>query len=141
MIQDGRRMTAYARPEASWRRMIPFKPMPEEVQVYLGSQWPVRERGVLKCLHFSNGAHERDGSAPQWLTFGLFYDIIEQAWFRPPQEKHFFLAKFNFPYEYTDILQERSTGNYDLHLLRLACPERLGGPSRLLIRFYHETPL
>jgi len=114
--------------------------MPEEVQVYLGSKWPIRERGVLKCLQFSNRVKDRDGSAYQWLTFGLFYDIIEQAWFRPLQEKHFFLAKLNFPYAYTDRHEGRSTGNYDLRLLKHACRERLGGPSRLLIQFYNATP-
>lgn len=139
MIQDEQRLKAYARPEASWRRMIPFKPMPKELQVYLACRWPLTDRGVLKCLHFSNRVCERDGSTHKWLTFGLFYDTIEQAWFRPPQENHYFLAKFNFPYAYVAGCEEKSTGNYDLRRLRTACPDLLGGPSRLLIQFYKEN--
>jgi hypothetical protein len=91
--EDRQRMAAYARAKASWRRMIPCKPAPDELQVAFGYEGRRSFGGTLKCLEFSNkneGKVEEsdktgngdDTFSPPWLTFGTLYDIVEQAWFR-----------------------------------------------------------
>lgn len=91
-----RRSEAYARAEASWRRMIPCRPAPTELQVLseretMGSE--SFEGATLRCLRFSNQQEAAElhrscdeesiekPTRPIWLQFGLLYDIVERFWF------------------------------------------------------------
>ncbi|KAK4506085.1 hypothetical protein PRZ48_004050 [Zasmidium cellare] len=58
-------------PEASWRKMLPWNdPPPTQLQVHVeGSQG-----GTVARLNFDNET--------TWLTMGLLWDIVENAWFR-----------------------------------------------------------
>ncbi|KAF2721129.1 hypothetical protein K431DRAFT_285170 [Polychaeton citri CBS 116435] len=89
---DPRRAAVYKHPEASWRRMIPCRPAPIELQCnYIYHRPPSAAKGTLRCLRFSNQDSLRDeifqGNNSEvlkrpWLTFGLLYDIVEAGWFR-----------------------------------------------------------
>jgi hypothetical protein len=70
----------HMRPEASWRKMLPCWPPPSELRVrFFCNPGDV----LIKCatLQFSNSGEEVSGSRPRWLTFGLLYDLAENAWF------------------------------------------------------------
>lgn len=76
-------MAAYGRPEASWRRMIPWLPLAKELQVFFGAQYERERPGIFQRLIFRN---TMDEVQHPWLTFGLFYDVIEEAWFQGDRE-------------------------------------------------------
>lgn len=79
------RLDAYARCEASWRRMVPCRPAPTELQMHRGmrtrfpfvrSACPV-SRGELRIINFGGAENY---NSDRYLTFGLLYDIAEDAW-------------------------------------------------------------
>ena len=106
------RLAAYRRAEASWRRMIPCHPAPSEFFFYEGTLGPFSLQsmryfnsrdellrhnsftgGRLRVQRFSNHREQQQhpsdnygkqdmSNQPEWLIFGLLYDIIQQQWFR-----------------------------------------------------------
>lgn len=86
-------------PNASWRRMIPCSPAPDQLLVNVLDE----ERGKLLWLNFSNRntqgqsqGQDMRPSHPPWLTFGLLYDITECAWHQAnPWRLH--AVKFDLP--------------------------------------------
>lgn len=79
------RLDAYARSDASWRRMVPCQPVPTELQVHCGIR---KNFGVTRSdpsllskgeLHIINFVGAEDNSR-RYLTFGVLYDIAEDAW-------------------------------------------------------------
>lgn len=86
--QEKQRMAAYTRAEASWRYMIPCRPAPRELHI----AFRYSRHGILKSLKFTNTNKSQSKKWNEnsdysilirnWLTFGVLYDIVEQAWFR-----------------------------------------------------------
>jgi hypothetical protein len=80
------RLARYMHPEASWRKMIPSRPAPTELQVQIRRNG----RREIAWLHFDNTDHSQaeatargaSRSKLRWLTFGLVYDLMEGAWFQ-----------------------------------------------------------
>ena len=148
------RMAAYARAEASWRRMIPCSPAPTELQVHFGFGSDFDERGVaigkLNCLKFphtqqlqhrrqsrSNSDRQGNKSPPSWLTFGLLYDVLEQAWFR---DSNPYASSLLVDMTYQDPVFDPSSptsGQYHNTIkikLQKALPQRsIGGLGKVLI--------
>lgn len=92
-VLDGSRCAAYARKEASWRRMVPCRPAPTELQVTDAILGRLRvNRAEFKALRFGSGnigplplSDLGDEPGPvhgQFLTFGLVYDIAQMLWFQ-----------------------------------------------------------
>lgn len=131
--EDKRRMAAYARAEASWRRMIPFRPAPDELQVCLGSFLSPHITGTLKCLKFSNKVDRKSDSRHLWLTFGLLYDTVEQAWFRGSPILATYV-QFDFPYLDPESKDNPPLMFKDLRKLRSLFPQkRIGGAGCFLV--------
>ena len=80
-------------PTASWRRMLPCFPAPDQLLVNVSG----KSGSKLVRLNFSNRSEkEFRPSHPPWLTFGLLYDITECAWFQAnPWRLHG--VRFEFP--------------------------------------------
>ena len=157
------RMTAYARAEASWRRMIPCSPAPTELQMHFGTGMDFEERGItrgsLKCLKFpqtqqrqsrrqsrSNPDRQSDRPPPSWLTFGLLYDLLEQAWFC---DSNMWASSLLVDMTYEDPLSDSSpptptSGQYhntSKTRVQVAVPERsIGGPGKVLIHITDDDP-
>lgn len=67
---DLREYEKFRYPEASWRRMLPWNdPPPTQLQVHIQE----KTRGTIALLNSDN--------QETWLTFGLIWDIVENAWF------------------------------------------------------------
>jgi F-box-like len=131
--EDKRRMAAYARAEASWRRMIPFRPGPDELQVCFGLLLRPHITGTLKCLKFSNKVDRRSDSQHLWLTFGLLYDIVEETWFRGSPILPTYV-QLDFPYLDQESKDNPSLLFKDLRMLRSLFPQRrIGGAGCFLV--------
>lgn len=80
-------------PTASWRRMIPCLPPPDQLLVNVLGE----EKGTIFRLNFSNqNVQNMRPSHPPWLTFGVLYDIVECAWHQAnPWRLH--CVRFDFP--------------------------------------------
>lgn len=69
-------------PNASWRKMLPCWPPPEELQVEMlckdGNA--LNRKARLKLSNVGDNCATE--SHPPWLTFGLLYDLAENAWFQ-----------------------------------------------------------
>jgi hypothetical protein len=144
--QDRRRMAAYARAEASWRRMIPCKPAPDELQVAFGYEGRRSFSGTLKCLKFLNqkeeNVEENDGNSMgdttlslTWLTFGTLYDIVEQAWFR---ESTIRISYVMFDYSFKDPESQEQDppmviNDLSTRLRKSLRHKKIGGPGRVLV--------
>jgi F-box-like len=137
-LKDIQRMAAYARAEASWRRMIPFRPLPDELQVrtVTSDRSPRRlSNGTLKCLKFSNETSGNSALPYSWLTFGILYDIVEEAWFRGSP---FTVGsvQFDHPYLIPESCEVLPIGFENLIELRAALPKkRIGGSTCVLVHF------
>lgn len=141
---DIRRINAYARPEASWRRMLPCKPPIRELQVMFqlmdGRSTSICLGSTLRCLIFSNEAAVSDWSAadsavlPSWLTFGRLHDIVHESWFASDPEPALrvrFDWAFHEPtwrYPFTSVQNNRASG-----MTCAAQDKTLGGAGRLVV--------
>lgn len=150
-------MAAYTRAEASWRRMIPCKPAPTELQFYSGTSSMAGSWGTLKCLVLRPDYHpdadgsmgsvekEEERSRPPWLTFGLLYDVIEHAWFgRDPYGVTNIKMDFSFPFQMPSDASEETiplilANSQALEEMKRrrwqkTVPQRqVGGPRRVLV--------
>ncbi|KAF7193181.1 hypothetical protein HII31_05525 [Pseudocercospora fuligena] len=81
-VEVSRLNDIYARPEASWRRMIPCRPAPRELQMLISVRGRFGASGAFKKLKFEK-PHPH---LPKFLTFGLMYDIV-QYFVLPSYEK------------------------------------------------------
>ena len=96
-IRDQERGHSYSRREASWRRMMPCRPAPTELQLYTGSEGRGGSTGTFRWKTFPNDPQQRlsttrtgrhgskrrrttTASSP-WLTFGIVYDLAQYHWF------------------------------------------------------------
>ncbi|CZT19453.1 uncharacterized protein RCC_05304 [Ramularia collo-cygni] len=82
-------------PAASWRRMLPINPPPDQLLVNVSGEG--KGGGKFLRLNFSNqNTQDMRPSHPSWLTFGMLYDIVECAWYQAkPWRLH--CVKFDFP--------------------------------------------
>jgi hypothetical protein len=118
-LKDQQRMAAFTRAEASWRRMIPCRPAPDELQVSLGCKVRKLKQGTLRCLKFTNKDKQKTGQFGErkdngcaalrlpWLTFGLLYDIVEQEWFHPSR-MHIGSVLFDYSFQDPQLPNQRS---------------------------------
>ena len=133
------RKAAYSRAEASWRRMIPFRPLPHELQVSYGCESRGgMSRRQLKRLNFSNQDQcdqssnvEGTTSRHPWLTFGLLYDVVEHKWFHRSYSERIFWVQFDYP---TENSVSRPISRPGLEPLEDSESQRtIGGPGCLLV--------
>lgn len=143
-----RRAAAFARPEASWRRMIPCMPPPRELQVHYDCRKFSTRDGKLRILRFANAGeqgavineHARPTTISQvrrhrWLTFGLLHDILESAWFQGEPEPADDV-QFDYSFEGSDpTIIDSNTRFYSprKHLRATLADRTIGGPYRLLV--------
>lgn len=159
--EHARLMEAYARPEASWRRMIPCKPAPLELQIVTGGDRRDRvDGGVLMTLRFpqqsrtprydmwllGEGAGQAGGLRAMalnrlpWLTFGVMYDVLEEMWFRGPERIDIMAVDCALDYGLDSGIAKR-LGYYQFRLEggfgpRVVTTEQIGGVGRVLVHMY-----
>lgn len=131
--QDKQRMAAYARAEASWRRMVPCWPALEELQVCFGRQGA---DGSLRSLKFPSKGGDEGAVRPSWLTFGELYDVVEEAWFRGRRSMRVVVDHITFDY---------ASENMFLKFMRAPVQEalpgtRVGGAGRVLVHMNERPP-
>ncbi|KAJ2982000.1 hypothetical protein NQ176_g1667 [Zarea fungicola] len=110
---DPQRSAAYRRHGASWRRMIPCRPAPTELQVsfhrHRGRVDSIANDATLYKMTFTNecstacdgyaATETSEGLHSCMLTFALIYDIVEAAYF---QGIPFLASTVQFDYTFQD---------------------------------------
>lgn len=84
LVEDRRRQEKFMRPEASWRKMMPCWPPPKVLHVNFFRGYEGRTNKLARLEFSNNEDHQQNLSKgrPAWLTFGLVYDLVENAWFQ-----------------------------------------------------------
>lgn len=136
------RLDAYARSDASWRRMVPCQPAPTELQMHRGIRRDLSLcMGELSVMDFGSSGAESSG---RYLTFGLIYDILEAAWCEGSVDSAKILR---IDYFGLDYVASSDSDNFRKSLRDAFKQQTIGGPGRILLHLdnvlacggYHEN--